>query len=342
MVFSTTTAAGMGGLPERLLDLAGSSGVERVFARANLPLELIEDRSQRIPMSSMIRVFAESERVTGDPLFGLRVGLEMTGKELGHWFRYASQGDTLRAGIQRLSKAITLFQNGPSISLISLRTGGIMTYQVRRNSSAGYHAHSDHNLPLMLEFVRMYLGPDWHPRWLEVDYPDRGHGKDFADLVQSQPLFGRSILSLPLTVSELNTARSDAITADNAMCWAELEALMAETSNAFMTAVETCIMLEMLEGLPKLDSVASRMHISKRSLQRHLMHEGFSFREALARVQYRRALSLLQDTQLCVTEVAYRLGYNEVGSFSRAFKSWSGHAPSRRQISGTQQIGKGI
>lgn len=326
--FVTTTAAGMGGLPERLQDSAGPAAVERAFARADLPIELLNDLSLRIPMTSMIALFGEAERFTDHPQFGLQIGLEMTGREIGAWFEYSSQASTLRLGLQRLGRAITLFQNGPSVTLIEMRSGGIMRYHVPRDKTVTYAAHSDHNVPLMLDFVQRYLGPDWRPRWIEIDYPDRGHGSGFADLVQSQPLYGRSALSLPLTTAELDTLRPRTLRSDQTLCWADVQAQTAAEANDFMIAVEACVLLDMLDGPPELDSVARRMNLSARSLQRRLMVRGHSFRDVLARVRYRRALSLLHETDLGVTEIAHRLGYSEVANFSRAFKSWAGCAPS--------------
>jgi AraC-like DNA-binding protein len=45
-------------------------------------------------------------------------------------------------------------------------------------------------------------------------------------------------------------------------------------------------------------------------------------------VQHTLAVELLTNAGLTVEEVAQRLGYAEVASFSRAFKTWTGRPPS--------------
>ncbi|WP_170775070.1 helix-turn-helix transcriptional regulator [Ruegeria lacuscaerulensis] len=325
---ATTTAAGMGHLPDRLQSCAGPAAVERVFERANIPIDVLNDRFVRIPLSAMVGVFAEAERVSGHPFFGLHVGLGMSGAEIGPWFEFAGQAPTLRQGIHRLARAMPLFQNGPRVWLVEMRSGGIMRYFVPRGDDVPICAHSDHNIPLMLGFVRRFLGPSWRPRWIEIDYPDRGQGDELRDLLQCQPLYGRSALSLPLTAIELDTPPLQHSMAEASMCWADVQAKMTAPGSDFIIALEACILLDMFEGTPELDSVARRMSMSKRTLQRRLTLEGQSFRKLLSKVRHRRALSLLRDTDLGLTEIAHRLGYSDMANFTRAFKTWVGYAPS--------------
>ncbi len=298
-------------------------------SRAELPLGIIENRSMRIPIKSMIRLFSEAERFSGHPTFGLEIGLAMTGKEVGPWFDYSSQAETLRSGIHRLIRTIRLFQNGPSIKLVERRSGAVFSYFVPRDKTLTYAAHSDHNLPLMLDFVQRYLGTDWRPPWIEIDYTDRGHSRAFSDLVGSRPIYGRSALSMPLTSAELSTRRPQQLSAKDAFCWHDIKARVSELHDDFLVAVETSMRLEMFDTNPDLESVAHRMNLSTRSLQRRLMLEGYSFRDLLSQVRYRTALSLMRDTELSITQIGQRLGYTDTANFSRAFKAWSGFPPSR-------------
>ncbi|MEM9085094.1 MAG: AraC family transcriptional regulator ligand-binding domain-containing protein [Pseudomonadota bacterium] len=324
----TTTAAGMGSLPERLEACAGPAAVQICFARAQLPLGIIEDRSARIPIHSMTRLFSEAERFTGNPTFGLEIGLSMSGNEIGHWFDFSSQAETLRAGLQRLIETIKLFQNGPRGSLVDVSDGAMFSYFVPRDKTLSYAAHSDHHVPLILSFIQRYLGQSWRPPWIEMDYPDRGHGRAFSDLVGARPIYGRSAVSVPLSKAELNARRPHDADAKEVLCSKDVKARIFHRQNDFLVAVETHMALEMFETAPELSTVAGRMNMSTRSLQRKLMLEGYSFREILSRLRYRTAQDLMQDTQLSITQIAHRLGYTDTANFSRAFKSWSGYQPS--------------
>lgn len=81
-------------------------------------------------------------------------------------------------------------------------------------------------------------------------------------------------------------------------------------------------------GMPSLDAVAEDLHLSSRSLRRHLESEGSSFRALCDEVLETLAEELLTTANMKLEEVATRLGYAEPASFIHAFKRWKGVSPS--------------
>lgn len=78
---------------------------------------------------------------------------------------------------------------------------------------------------------------------------------------------------------------------------------------------------------PDQVSMAKLMNTSERTLKRRLSEEGTSFRALLMEVRYAMAKELLESNQLCMSEIAERLGFSDSSSFSQAFKRWHGCAP---------------
>ena len=87
--------------------------------------------------------------------------------------------------------------------------------------------------------------------------------------------------------------------------------------------------IALLEGPPKIDWIASKLDTSRRSLQRSLDAEGCSYSMLLDDLLKDRALTLLASTDQDVTDIALQLGYSDGPHFSRAFRRWTGTAPSR-------------
>lgn len=90
---------------------------------------------------------------------------------------------------------------------------------------------------------------------------------------------------------------------------------------------------QQLDGLPAgvmpcLPSLARLNHTSVRSLKRRLQEEGTTYRQLLAQQRSARALELLGETALSLTQIAERLGFSDLSSFSQSFKRWFGVAPS--------------
>jgi AraC-like DNA-binding protein len=73
--------------------------------------------------------------------------------------------------------------------------------------------------------------------------------------------------------------------------------------------------------------VARAMHMSSRTLQRRLEQEQTRFTEVLDRARLDLARRLLGDPSVGLTDVAFRLGFADLATFSRAFKRWTGKPP---------------
>jgi AraC-like DNA-binding protein len=75
------------------------------------------------------------------------------------------------------------------------------------------------------------------------------------------------------------------------------------------------------------ERIAERLAVSPRTLRRRLSDEGYSFNAARNLARERRARYLLTYTTMPLTEIALKLGYSELSSFIRAFRSWTNFTP---------------
>jgi AraC-like DNA-binding protein len=75
-------------------------------------------------------------------------------------------------------------------------------------------------------------------------------------------------------------------------------------------------------------AVARRLHLSTRSLHRHLRDEGASLQRLKDEVRRERAVELLCRSDKPLKQVALALGFADEKSFARAFRGWTGHSPS--------------
>lgn len=80
---------------------------------------------------------------------------------------------------------------------------------------------------------------------------------------------------------------------------------------------------------PSVDKIAREMAMSPRTLQRRLEELGVSYQSVLDQVRHETALGLLRASDVTVAEVAFLLGFEELNSFSRAFRTWEGTTPNR-------------
>ncbi len=75
------------------------------------------------------------------------------------------------------------------------------------------------------------------------------------------------------------------------------------------------------------DAIARHLHLSTRSLHRHLREEGASLQGLKDEVRRERAVELLCRTEKPVKQVALAVGFADEKAFARAFKAWTGETP---------------
>ena len=80
-------------------------------------------------------------------------------------------------------------------------------------------------------------------------------------------------------------------------------------------------------GVATMGAIAGKMGLSRQSLFRKLKAEGVTFEAVLDGLRHTLALRYLNGEGLSVKETAFRLGFSEPASFSRAFKRWTGTSP---------------
>lgn len=98
-------------------------------------------------------------------------------------------------------------------------------------------------------------------------------------------------------------------------------------SNSSVTAKIRQELFNHPDVFPTLEDMAKRINLSPRTLRRRLMEEKTSFKAIITDIRKDKALELLKTTSLTMENVALRLGFSEVSSFYRAFKSWTGRTP---------------
>jgi AraC-like DNA-binding protein len=125
---------------------------------------------------------------------------------------------------------------------------------------------------------------------------------------------------------------------DNPMPEANLERLrileqQAQTINKseLLSRLRRALRILLLSGPTSAQEVAALLFLHRRTLDRRLRDQGTNFQRVLDEISFAVACQLLDNTQLPLTDIAASLRYSESSAFTRAFRRWSGTAPSRRR-----------
>ena len=101
----------------------------------------------------------------------------------------------------------------------------------------------------------------------------------------------------------------------------------SSSQDPFSRGLHSAIRSQLPQGECSIDSIASELNMSRRTLQRRLKDRDTNFQQLVQGVKSSLARRYLQDKSLSIIEIAFLLGYGDPSSFSAAFKSWSGLTP---------------
>ena len=111
--------------------------------------------------------------------------------------------------------------------------------------------------------------------------------------------------------------------------------LVVKTSSARrVEAARDAIVRAFATGHPPIERIAGAVNMSVRTFQRRLAEAGRTYKMLLDEVRFVEARRALASSNESLKAISFELGFAEQASFTRAFRRWTGLAPSeyrRRQ-----------
>jgi AraC-like DNA-binding protein len=169
-------------------------------------------------------------------------------------------------------------------------------------------------------------GRDLCPK-VEVVFPEPSYYQRCASMAPpvqfgcpaTRALFAAEVLNYPLV-----SADPVALRLASERCARELSFLSA---GARLVRKVRSLLWKSDGGFRSASQIARAIHVSPRTLRRHLEAQETSLSSLLDQERRDRALLLLRSPELSLAEIAERLGYRNLQSFERAFQRWTGTTP---------------
>ncbi|BAQ18382.1 transcriptional regulator, AraC family [Methyloceanibacter caenitepidi] len=324
-VFPITRAAGFGSLPHLITEWESERALHKAFHAEGIPLSAIDDPSLYVPQPAMVGVFEHAARSAGRRDFGLHVGQRMRFHTFGLWVQYCAQAPTLNEGMARARKTLQFHQNCAHFSLEREGNYALWRYRPRFKFEKNTQ-HADHLIFPLLHSIQAFLGHSWRPAWFELNYPRDAEAHIIEEALPAPVRFGQSAIGVALPLACLYQKGPGALC--NPITFQDVQA--TETLPYLQDPLRTIMAMATLrlrDGKTDIDGIAHMVGVGVRTLQRYLGSDGMSYRDLLAAVRSKRAMELLRDTDMTITEIALSLGYSEHANFTRAFTRWTGKSP---------------
>ncbi|MFG1348951.1 helix-turn-helix domain-containing protein [Xanthobacter autotrophicus] len=321
-VLGLTKARSMGPVADAVERAGGS--LARVFRTADLPLRLIEQPERFILLRDQLRLVACAAREVGDPALAARLSMEAGVPGLGALGQSVLAADRLDAAISRTNGMMgRMLQSSTRLELIAEDGMAHWTYRVTDASEVGRQLNEILALGYMLDLLRRFLGPGFTPlRAAVTGAPVTGRPAVEQVLGVELSRHATALLSFP--AEHLCTPNRRRLPGPGAP---ERDMPPAPIADDLVALARHLIALQLLERRPCLTTLARRLGLSPRTLQRRLGTRGTTFEALLRTVMEEEAEVLLRHGHLSVAAVALELGFADAAHFSRAFRSWKGMPP---------------
>lgn len=309
-----------------------------LLARAGLTKDIIADRSVRIGVINQIAFVELVAEALGDELLGFHLAEDLDFREIGLLYYVAASADTAGTALRRAERYIKIQNDG-------------VRFKVTRGKSvrvsfryAGVARHTDVQqigafITIVIRTLRHLTGRTLAPVHVRMMHRIRGDKQKLEKFLDStiEDGAGTDAVEFPAACWDLPVVSADPYL--HRLCLQNCEeALARQNRNArpLKIQVENTIAELLPHGQARHEVVAARLGTSPRTLARRLSEEGSSFAAILETVRAALAHRYLADRTLSISEIAWLLGYAEIGTFTRAYQRWTGMAPSAAR--GRQQL----
>lgn len=319
-----TRASSLGPIAD-FMDRQGGS-VLRVLREVGLPFALLEQPEIVIPLRAQFRFLEHAARGTGDAYFGARLGQVVRIKELSSFGAWVSTAETLLQAIERANAGLNIMlQTSTVLRLEQHHPWARWSIEFTEPETDGRHHNELLGISYLIDTVRTYAGRLWRPDLVMTALPAGTPRAELEDIFDTNVSNGHAVTSIDFDTALLSCGRwGGPSETKEARPRAEPKVPGQEDALATVASVTD---LALYDGYPRIDWVAAKLGVTRRSLQRLLRAHDTTFNRLVGETLLRHAKALLNDGAP-ITEIALELGYRDSAHFTRAFRRWMGVSPS--------------
>ena len=309
-----------------------------LFAAAGVDMPDVDNPVDRVPTTRMQTLWRLAVEATGDPCLGLVAVRHFQPAALrGLGFAWLAS-DTLYAALERLVRYSRFINTATDFRLEKHKDSVDLVIRISRVEWPDFvFASADLGMAAFLRMCQITAGHAIMPLRVSLQRPEPPCAGEFTEIFGPDIRYGapdnrlgfdRALVEAPLSMANPELARLNDQTVIDYLARCDGETISMQVRSKIIELLP--------DGRPGQEAIADSLHLSLRSLQRKLQNEGTSFTALLNETQQQLAIQYIRESQRSIGEITYLLGYSEPGSFTRAFRRWTGKSP--LQFRGHRQV----
>ena len=309
----------------------GGASVRNYLRDSRIDPLIFQTPESFLSLQQAIWLVDRAGRREGIEDLGLQVGAATPIRSLGLFGEVLAQSLTLRDLIRKVIRWSPALNSGVEITLVD-HDEFTVELRLRERIDGARRQTDDYSFMLLLNAVRLALGPEWRPREVLLHERSCRHAPRFEALSEARCLPNPEYTAMRIPRNALDQPLQGRL---GGIGMSDPEGSLEQTSP--MTGFEETLALvvESMLGVepPTIETAAEIAGVSVRTMQRRLAAKASSFEETLDRVRFEKALELMREPEGKLGHIAWRLGYADPANFTRAFRRWTGVSPSVYRLS---------
>ena len=287
------------------------------------------DPETRLRHSTVIRLLKESIRTKDDPAIGLRAAAIAEPGDIDV-LEYAARGcENLGEAYKCTARYFGLLNEAAELTLRTEGQQAILRYLVTSHLQEP-PAAADFVIAGMVHFTRRNAQVDETGVELRFTHPEPSYADRYKEFFTGPIRFGAAENAIVMPLARLAAPMLAPGAGLSRAFQRRAEQLLERLQQRQTTEgrVRALIAAHLGSGQVTMDWAARKLGMSVPTLRRHLDAEDVTFSEIIDEVRKQVAERELTEGSAAVGEVAFVLGFSNIGAFDRAFKRWTGVVPS--------------
>jgi AraC-like DNA-binding protein len=307
-----------------------AGGPEGVFREIDVSRAVVDRPGMQATFRQYVAYFDAMARLSADQDFGHRFGLRTRAARSGIPGHLILNARRFRDGLLDLSRTLPTLAEGLGIELVEDRDPPALIWSIAPN--VGDATQFMRFVPAYLvRMLQAHRGTQWHPKRILSTLPPPRRPKLYASQLGCPLVFNSAINAIEIERRDLYVVKRGVDRHIHALLTTYAEYLLSKApySDGICDAVASAIRDGLAQGRHDFNFVAGRLGMSSRSLQRRIAASKTTFSLIREEIRFELATSMLTRSDLSIGEIAYRLGYSEIASFTHAFSKRFGKSPRR-------------
>ncbi|MBS1117934.1 MAG: Transcriptional regulator, AraC family protein [Deltaproteobacteria bacterium] len=311
----------------------GAAGVDcpALIAQLAIPHELLADPDARVSVELYHRLWREGSTLSSDPDFGLHAGERMPVGAFDVLDYLLRSSRDVGDAIANTMRYFRIMSEAAELALEVEADRACLRQRLVADEHGVPRHVGECFLSVIVARYRGVVGTTMPLRSVTFMHPRPTDTSEHRRIFGTEVLFDRDCNSLAFDAHLLAAPFATADPALNELLGRHAARLLhaLPQSDGFPDRVRHAIGRAADAGEFSVTALATRLHLSRRTLQRKLGEHGLAAETMIDDTRRTLALRYLEEHKLAIAEVAALVGFSELSAFYRAFKRWTGTTPRR-------------